>query len=279
MHPQLRKFFSVPPLRLFWWTLLRTLALAYVGLALFAAGCVNTMLFHPPPLRNPVPGQIKLPAADGNKITAVFLPNPKAAYVILYSYGNGESLEHCHEFLDELREHGWSVCAYDYPGYGTSTGKPTEAGCYAAINAVYDYLVKQRQIPPERIVLYGQSMGSGPTVDLASRQPIGGLILHSAFLSVFRVVTHYHILPWDVFNNLGKIDRVKVPLLSIHGRADTIVPFWQGQALYNAYPGPKTCLWIPNAGHNDILEAAPEEYWAALERYRAGLPLKTPLNL
>jgi len=278
MHPKLREFLKVPAMRPFVRTLVRTFLLVYFGLALFAASCVNQALFHPPREREEIPGQIKLHTADGNYITAVFLPNPKAAYVVLFSYGNGEDVANRYSYYEELRARGWAVCGYDYPGYGTSTGSPTESGCYAAINAAYDFLVNEMHIPPERIVVYGQSMGSGPSVDLASREPVGGLILEGAFLSVFRVVTHFRILPWDVFNNYAKINSVHAPLFSIHARNDEVVPFWQGQALNEAYAGPKSNLWVQGAGHNNILDVATVVYWAGIEQYRQSLPIKTPIG-
>ena len=274
MSPRLRAFLKVPSVRQF----ARTVAVCYLGLALFAASCANTMLFHPPGLRDNISGQIKVHAADGNDITLVYLPKASAAYVILFSYGNGEDVEARYDYFLELRLHGWAVCGYDYPGYGTSTGHPTEAGCYAAINAAYDYLVNVQHIPPARVVIYGQSMGTGPSVDLASREPVGGLILEGAFLSVFRVVTHYRILPWDIFDNYAKINAVRAPLLSIHAEQDQVVPFWQGEELNAAYHGTKSHQWIPGAGHNNILQVAPELYWAALDKYRESLPLKSPMG-
>lgn len=251
IHPKLRAFFKVPALGRYLRSVGWTIGLGYLCLMLFA-GCANQMLFHPPARRDEIPGQFKLHTTDNQDITAVFLPNPMATYAILFSYGNGDDVEQRYGFLKELQQQGWAVFAYDYPGYGTSTGSPTEGGCYAAINAAYHYLVYEQHYPPAQIVVYGQSMGTGPSVDLASREPVGGLILQSAYLSIFRVVTHYRILPWDIFNNYGKINNVHAPLLSIHGRLDNVVPFWQGETLYNAYTGTKTSLWLPNAGHNDI---------------------------
>ncbi len=269
---------QVPTPRQYFRSFARTLVFTYLGLMLFAASCANTLLFHPPNLYDAIPGAFKLHAADGNMINAVFLPRNDVPYVILFSYGNGEDIEARYAYYLDLRRHGWAVCGYDYPGYGTSTGQPTEGGCYAAINAAYDFLVNEKHIPPERIVIYGQSMGTGPSVDLASRKPAGGLILEGAFLSVFRVATHYRILPWDIFDNIAKINSVHVPLLSIHAEDDRVVPFWQGQALNAAYAGPKSHQWVPGAGHNNIIEVAPELYWAALEKFRESLPLKTPMG-
>jgi len=274
MNPKLKAFLRLPTPAKF----ARTLCIYYVCLLVFAAFFTNNMLFHPPALRDKLINQVTLHASDGNDITALYLPNPKAAYVVLFSYGNGECLEANEDFLHELLLHGWAACGYDYPGYGLSTGHPSEAGCYAAINAAYDYLTQQLHIPPERIVLYGRSVGTGPTVDLASRRPIGGLMLEGAYLSIYRVVTHFRILPWDVFNNFAKISSIHAPLLSIHAQNDHTIPFWQGQELYNTYPGPKQHFWAPGADHNTILQVDWDDYWKAIDQFQRSLPIATPLD-
>jgi hypothetical protein len=277
MNPKLRQFLSPPTFKQWMWSLARSVGWAYL-LLLTVASFPNGLLFHPPGHRNELANQVKLDSADGNTITGQFMANPSAAYVLLYSYGNGEELFVMQEFLLALRAHGWAVMGYDYPGYGTSTGSPSEAGCDAAIDAAYAWLIQEKHIPPARIVLYGHSLGSGPSVDLASRQTVGGLILDGAYTSIFRVVTHYRILPWDMFNNLAKISSVHVPLLSLHGTDDHVVPFWHGHALYDAYTGPKQHLWVTGGGHGNLPYVAPEAYWDAVEQFRLSLPLHDPIN-
>jgi len=252
--------------------ILMTLAAAYGSLVVFAWLFANSLIFPAPPSTYvDAPNQPKLPAPDGNTITAVFLPNPAASHVLLFGHGNKMDLGKADQRLQQLRDHGWAVFAYEYPGYGTSSGQPSEAGCYSALAAAYVYLTKLKQIPSEKIVLYGLSLGGGPAVDLASREPIGGLILEGAFLSAFRVVTHWKLLPWDRFDNISKIGRVRAPLLSIHARQDQTVPFFHGQRLFAAHPGPKQHLWVADAHHNNILEASPAAYWDAIERFRLQL--------
>jgi len=275
MNPKLRNFLSPPSFKGWLKSLLRSFILGYVIL-IIAALNVNHLLFHPPGHHVDFPGQVKLHTAAGDDITALYQPNPQAAYVVLFSYGNGEDMASNHDYMVALHNRGWGTCGYDYPGYGTSSGKPSEAGCIAAIDAVYDYLTKEQHIPAERIILYGHSLGSGPTIDLASRKPVGGLILEGAYLSIFRVVTHFRVLPWDVFNNIAKISSIHVPLLSIHALNDHTVPFWHGEKLYDTYTGPKQNYWVPNADHNTILEVAWQPYWEAVEKYRESLPLKNP---
>ncbi len=251
---------------------LAALAAAYFGLLAMTWLFADAIMYPaPPPSYSDTPNQAKLPSPDGNKITAVLMENPSASHVLLFAHGNKMDLGTAEDRLRQFQQHGWSVFAFDYPGYGTSTGATTEAGCCAALAAAYAYLTKLKSIPPEKIVLYGLSLGAGPSIDLASREPVGGVIVEGAFLSAFRVITRWRILPWDRFNNIAKIGRVRAPLLSIHAREDQTVPFIHGKLLNDAHPGPKQHLWVAGAGHNNILEVAAADYWEALERFRLGL--------
>ena len=170
-------------------------------------------------------------------------------------------------FLQDLQQHGFAVFAYDYHGYGTSEGKPNEQNTYNDIDAAYNYLTTMLKIPPQKIIAYGYSIGSGPTVDLAVRQPVAGVILVAPFVSVFRVLTHYSILSFDKFENLKKITKLNAPILIMHGTKDRTVPFWHNVALYNAAPSPKQHLWIANAGHQNILELARNIYWQTINDF------------
>jgi fermentation-respiration switch protein FrsA (DUF1100 family) len=163
------------------------------------------------------------------------------------------------------------VLAYDYHGYGASAGKPSERATYLDIDAAYEYLTTSKGIPPERIVLFGHSLGGGPSVDLAARRPIGGLILDSAFTSAFRAVTQVPILPFDKFRNIAKIRRVRAPVLVMHGTADRVVPFRQGTALYRAAGEPKSRLWVVQGGHEGLYRASDGEYRSAVNGFCEGL--------
>jgi fermentation-respiration switch protein FrsA (DUF1100 family) len=252
--------------------ILVAIASAYCGLFVMTLLVADSMIFPaPPPSYSDAPNQPKLPAPDGNKITAVFLPNPAATHVLLFGHGNRQDLGTAEARLILYREHGWAVLAYEYPGYGTSSGTPTEASCCAALAAAYAFLTTIKGYAPEQIVLYGLSLGGGPAVDLASREPVGGLIVEGAFLSAFRVVTQIPLLPWDRFKNLEKMPRVRAPLLSIHAMSDHTVPFRHGKTLNAAHRGPKRHFWVRGAGHNNILETDASGYWDALEQFRLSL--------
>ncbi|GCL40275.1 hypothetical protein SR1949_54110 [Sphaerospermopsis reniformis] len=129
------------------------------------------------------------------------------------------------------------------------------------------YLTEDLKIKPEQIIVFGRSVGGGSAIDLAARKPIAGLIIESTFTSAFRVVVPFPILPFDKFNNLEKIKKVKVPVLVMHGKLDDIVPFEHGEKLFAAVTTPKLYLWVEDANHNDFFEVAQEKYGQKLREF------------
>jgi len=209
---------------------------------------------------------IKIETADGLRISAIHKEVDHSKYTIIYSHGNGEDLGDIKDFLDRVKGLGCSIIGYDYPGYGTSEGSPSVADTISAIEAVYGYLIS-KGMKPDHMIMWGRSVGGGPSTELAKRYPIAGLILESTFVSAFRVLTHYAILPIDKFKNIEKIDKINCPLMVIHGTADRTVPFWHGQALYKQAKKPKSALWVESAGHNDVDSIAGKEYWEAIGNF------------
>jgi fermentation-respiration switch protein FrsA (DUF1100 family) len=176
---------------------------------------------------------------------------------VLYCHGNAGNLSHRASAITSWqKELGQSVLIFDYPGFGRSEGKPDEAGCYAAANAAYDWLTQVQKVPPERILLYGGSLGGGVAVDLASRQPHRALVLVKTFTSIPDVAQSvYPWLParWLVrsrFDNLEKIRQCTQPVFIAHGTADRLVPFAQGERLFAAANEPKRFLAMPGIDHN-----------------------------
>jgi hypothetical protein len=166
-------------------------------------------------------------------------------------------------------------------------GEVSEQNCYWNIEAAYNFLVEVRNIPPESIVLYGRSVGSGPTCYLAAKtamegRSVGGVILHSPFLSICRVAVDAGFsFPGDLFRNIEQAPKIRCPVLIVHGTADAVVPFWHGQELlmhvpkeYRAPP-----FWAEGMGHNGIEFYMKQEYYdrvsSFLEKYiasSAGIP-------
>lgn len=175
--------------------------------------------------------------------------------VVLFSHGNAGNLSGRIESIQLLRSFGFSVLAYDYGGYGHSTGRPSEARCYADIRAMWAWLVEERGVPAEKIVLFGRSLGAGPTTDLAVEVTPGAVILESAFLStpdiakgnpLFRPIT------WLIrhrFENKHKVAAIEAPLLIVHSPEDEIIPYSHGRELFERASEPKTFLEI-RGGHN-----------------------------
>ncbi len=249
-----------------------TLGFLYVYLLIYGAFFADGKIFLPQDSSYQDSDQIlKLNSTPDLQISALWLPHPTATYTLLYSHGNAEDLGDVRPLLEELGSLGFSIFAYDYRGYGTSQGQPTEQGAYRDIDAAYGYLVDQLQIPPEQIIGYGRSVGSGPTVDLARRELLGGVILESPFVSAFRVLTHIPIVPFDKFANIDKIQAINAPLLILHGTEDRTIPIWHGQALYAEAQQPKYSLWVEGAGHNDLSRVAGESYGEAIQSFAQAL--------
>jgi fermentation-respiration switch protein FrsA (DUF1100 family) len=178
---------------------------------------------------------------------------------VLLCHGNGGNLSHRGRVLTHwIKEIGVAVLLFDYPGYGQSSGVPTEASCYAAGDAAYDWLVDVPKVPPERIILYGGSLGSGIATNLASRWPHRALVLVSAFTSFpDEAQAHFPWLParWLVrhrFDNLSKIAHCRGPVFIAHSTHDGLIPFEQAERLYAAAGEPKRFLTMRNYPHNDV---------------------------
>ncbi|KAF5469557.1 hypothetical protein F2P56_013621 [Juglans regia] len=201
-----------------------------------------------------------LDTKGGNKIVAMLWRHPFARFTLLYSHGNAADLGQMHELFIELRAHlRVNIMSYDYSGYGASTGKPSEFNTYYDIEAVYNCLKSEYGIKQEDLILYGQSVGSGPTVHLASRlQKLRGVVLHSAILSGIRVLYPVKMTFWfDIFKNIDKIRNVSCPVLVIHGTNDDIVDWSHGKRLWELSKEKYDPLWVKGGGHCN-LETYPE---------------------
>lgn len=245
---------------------------SYTLLAAYAYFFSDRQLFFPNyGSLNKALGYLEISDGKGGQLAALYLPNPEAKYALWYFHGNAETLGDLEPRMLDFQRNGYAVFAVEYPGYGLNRGTPTEAGIYQTTEIGLKYLEKTLGMSSESIIAYGRSLGGGPAVALAADQQIGGLILESAFTSAFRVVTRVRILPFDKFDNLGKISAVSCPVLVIHGMNDRIVSFSHGEVLYDAIPDRKQKLWIKHAGHNDLLDWAGPTYWKALSEFTEAL--------
>ncbi|CAD6184928.1 unnamed protein product [Caenorhabditis auriculariae] len=208
-----------------------------------------------------------------NKIACVFVkPMASAHFTLLFSHGNAVDLGQMCSFYYGLGYRlGCNVFSYDYSGYGCSTGKPSEKNLYADITAAFETLKNEFHVPPERIILYGQSIGTVPSVDLASRANVAALVLHSPLMSGMRVAFPGTQRTWccDAFPSIEKVPRVKCPTLVIHGTDDEVIDFSHGVSIYEKCPSSVEPLWVAGAGHNDV-----ELHAAYLDRLRSFIELE-----
>jgi fermentation-respiration switch protein FrsA (DUF1100 family) len=206
---------------------------------------------------------VELHGADGTRLHGWWYPQEGARGAILFCHGKYGNVSQYGKTILELGQGlGESVLIFDYPGFGRSEGRPSEAGCYAAADAAYDWMTREQQVPAERVVLYGESLGGGVAVDLASRRPHRALVLVKTFTSLPDV--GQNLFPWlpvqwvmrNRFDSLAKIGRCERPVFVAHGTDDDLVPFALGQRLFAAAREPKAFFPVQGAGHNDGLEGA-----------------------
>lgn len=217
---------------------------------------------------------------DGTKLAGWFLAPTTAPVAprfpaLLWFYGNGENIATIWSVLADFQPPGAGLLVVDYPGYGASGGRTTEAGLYAAAEAAYAALVTRPGVDRDRVYVYGRSLGSAVATHTAARHAVAGLILESPFTSAVAMARHlYALLPRFIvrlsLDNLANIARVRCPLLVFHGDLDRLVPPAMGMAVARAAPGPVEVVLISGAGHNDTYavggKAYREKVWAFVSR-------------
>jgi pimeloyl-ACP methyl ester carboxylesterase len=219
---------------------------------------------------------------DGDRTVALFGPalskegtplaDASSRPTILFFYGNGDSLRATSRYLfDEFRRLGANVCIPEYVGYGMSTGEAGEQACYATADAAYDYLLGRSDVDPSKIVAAGWSLGAAVAVDLASRRPVAGLAMFSAFTSMSDMAREvYPFLPGITlvlkhrFENLAKIARVSCPIVVGHGTSDRTIPSAMSERLVAAATSPVSYLPIEGAAHNDFFGVGGPAVYGAL---------------
>jgi fermentation-respiration switch protein FrsA (DUF1100 family) len=223
---------------------------------------VSLLLFQPPTPSYSADGDerfFRLVTAREQTIGA-FLIDAGESHTVLFSHGNAEDIGLIYGWFREVsRILRVNVMSYDFTGYGINRSEPSEEDVYADAQAALQYLTVIRGVPPSRIVLWGRSLGSGPTCFLAKRQsdlgkPVCGVILSSPLLSAYRVAFNFRFsLPGDRFCNTDIVGDIRSPVLVIHGTKDEIVPFWHGQELYLGVDKRFrfTPYWVESAGHNN----------------------------
>jgi fermentation-respiration switch protein FrsA (DUF1100 family) len=210
-------------------------------------------------------------SSSGHKLNGWFLPGPDP-HVVLWLHGNaGNIADRVHQAAAMNRELSVSSFLIDYRGYGKSEGRPTEDALYEDAGAAFQWLTENRGVEPSSIILYGHSLGSAVAVDLAlgKGKEAGGLVMESPFTNardMARMI--YSGLPVDLLmslklDNTGRIGGVSMPVLVVHGVADTTIPFAMGKKVFDAAPEPKAFLPVIGGDHSDCYMVGGETYWKA----------------
>jgi fermentation-respiration switch protein FrsA (DUF1100 family) len=204
---------------------------------------------------------ITVSTQDGLDLLAWLSPAANEAKpVVLYLHGNGGHIGYRARRLAQMNSLGWGVLLLEYRGFGGNPGTPTEAGLYLDAQAAYAALLALR-IPARRIVLWGESLGTGIAVRLAAEMEVGAVLLESPYTSLLAIgQKRFPFVPvsWllrDRFDLIGRIGAVHAPLLVMTGGRDDVIPPAMGQAVFAAANHPKVFWLAPDAGHNNLAEA------------------------
>jgi uncharacterized protein len=270
-------------------------ATAYLGVILaivYGSACLllrfvqDRLIFVPSPIVELAPADWQLEAEDvwltvssdspeeAERIHGWWIPaspSTNSQNVLFYLHGNSGNLSRNFN-LNQIRRFyqlGFSVFAIDYRGYGRSSDRfPSELRVYEDAQMGLRYLTEDRGISPERIFIFGHSLGGAIAIETATHHPdVAGLIIEGSFTSMLEVVNNrksYAIFPigWILthrFNSIEKVASLPMPMLLIHGTEDSIIPAFMAERLYDAATAPKQLYLVPRAGHNDVASVAGEE--------------------
>jgi len=250
---------------------------AAFGLYLYYAQ--DRMVFYPTHDLEVTPDQAglvfedcRIPVDTGAFVHAWYFPieSDSLSPVVLFCHGNGGNMSHRLETAQFLHEFGVAVLMFDYRGYGKSDGRPSENNLYRDADVCYDWLQAEKRFKPDRIVLFGRSLGGAVAIDITARKPCRGLIVESSFTSIAAMGKRmFPILPVGLllkyrFDSIEKIARVTCPKLLTHSPDDEVIPYEMGRALYDRAVEPKT--WVDlEGGHNGRDYLKREDYRKAIE--------------
>lgn len=199
--------------------------------------------------------QVFLPTKDHLLLNAWYKPAHYSLPTLLYLHGNSGNIGYPMPVIRHFMNGGLGVLLIEYRGYGGNQGKPTEKGLYEDGQTALDFL-KQEGVKSQKIVLYGESLGSGVATYLATKNSVCAVILQSPYTSLVSL-SHYHypwmlVQPWDKFDSLARIKDINAPLLILHGTADQLVPYAEGLALFQAAMKPKEMITFQKLGHHNL---------------------------
>ena len=237
----------------------------YVGAATFLFVYQRSFMYYPPRnyselaeigLKNTTDEAIT--TADGVRIKAWYSPAHQNAPTVVFFHGNGGYISAFAERVVHAQAQGYGMMLVEYRGYSGLQGAPTEEGLYADGRAALDWLAVH-DVPSTSVFLYGESLGSGVAVKLATERRVAGVILESPYTSTVAVAERrfwifpVSLLMSDRFDTLARIKDIHAPLLIMHGGSDGVIPQSQGRELFDAALEPKVGYFPPDAHHVDLL--------------------------
>lgn len=213
--------------------------------------------------------RVELRMKDGTVLVGWYLPprrrpSPPSA-ALLWFYGNGETIAAIWPIIRDFRPPHAALLVVDYPGYGASGGKASEAGMYEAADLAYDAILARAETDPRRVYVYGRSLGTAAATHLAVTKPVAGLVLESPYTSAKGMAArHYRMVPTALvrlrLDNIGRMPSIRCPVLIFHGTADMLVPIQMGRDVAAAAGGPVEFVMIEGSGHNDTYDMGGKAY-------------------
>lgn len=240
-----------------------TAAVGYLTIVALLYLAQRSLMYFPETARTspaaaglPQAEELELATEDGERVIVWHVPPREGKPVILYFHGNGGSLRLRAARFRALTADGTGLLALSYRGYGGSSGRPTESGLISDARAVRAFATSRH--PPQRLVLWGESLGGGVAIALAAEHPVGALVLEAPFTSAADVAAAVYpfapvrLLMHDQFRSDERIGRVEAPTLVMHGERDNVVPIRFGERLFARIAAPKRFVRFPRGGHNDL---------------------------
>jgi hypothetical protein len=211
-------------------------------------------------------------AGDGTPLHGWYVPAREARATLLFCHGNGGNISHRLDSILIFHRLGLNVFIFDYRGYGMSRGRPSEQGTEQDALAAWHWLAKEKQVNPEKLIIFGRSLGGAVAAGLANTRGAAGLVLESSFTSYCDIGReHYPWLPVRLlaryrYATIEEMNGLSMPVLIVHSINDELVPFGHGRALYAACAGQKYFLEI-SGGHNDGFLLSGDTYVQGLDRF------------
>lgn len=233
-----------------------------------------------PSLDGIVGKDVYFPASSGVRLHGWIYEQPNTKRWMLVSHGNAGNIVNRQELIRLLLRTGISVFIFDYQGYGRSEGTPDIPDICFDGEAAYDYLVREKNVQPQDLILYGESLGASVAGYLSKVRQSAGMILQSGFSSLERIAREEmpvlkiypdFLFPHSMLNNAAVLGQPHPPVLIAHGVNDTVINFDHAVHLYDQAVGKKILLRLPKSAHSDITVSAPGEFQVAIEEFLSGL--------